>query len=130
MLLTSRLHAARNAWRSHSRLSGTDDPTETFLNAYYLSTKHQVDLVLAREMAAQSAHPKSQSKSTSRWGSLLQQAVAGVESRLDNILADEDSFSAAVIRKETVDQPRKTATMTVPTKKSATNRILIPLSWK
>ena len=27
-------------------------------------------------------------KQTSRWGSLLQQAVAGVESRLDNILAD------------------------------------------
>jgi hypothetical protein len=27
-------------------------------------------------------------KSTSRWGSLLQQAVAGVESRLDNILAE------------------------------------------
>ena len=29
-------------------------------------------------------------KQTSRWGSLLQQAVAGVESRLDNILADGD----------------------------------------
>ena len=28
------------------------------------------------------------SKQTSRWGSFLQQAVAGVESRLDNILAD------------------------------------------
>jgi len=27
-------------------------------------------------------------KQTSRWGSLLQQAVAGVESRLDNILAE------------------------------------------
>ena len=29
-------------------------------------------------------------KTTSRWGSFLQQAVAGVESRLDTILADED----------------------------------------
>jgi hypothetical protein len=28
------------------------------------------------------------SKQTSRWGSFLQQAVAGVESRLDNILAE------------------------------------------
>lgn len=27
-------------------------------------------------------------KQTSRWGNFLQQAVAGVESRLDNILAD------------------------------------------
>lgn len=27
-------------------------------------------------------------KQSSRWGSFLQQAVAGVESRLDNILAD------------------------------------------
>lgn len=30
------------------------------------------------------------SKPASRWGSLLQQAVAGVESRLDTILADGD----------------------------------------
>lgn len=29
-------------------------------------------------------------KQTSRWGSFLQQAVAGVESRLDNILTDAD----------------------------------------
>jgi hypothetical protein len=28
------------------------------------------------------------SKQTSRWGSFLQQAVAGVESRLDDILAE------------------------------------------
>jgi hypothetical protein len=33
----------------------------------------------------------SQVKSTSRWGSFLQQAVAGVESRLDTILADEEN---------------------------------------
>ncbi|RDL42023.1 uncharacterized protein BP5553_02002 [Venustampulla echinocandica] len=30
------------------------------------------------------------SKQSSRWGSFLQQAVAGVESRLDNILAEQD----------------------------------------
>lgn len=30
----------------------------------------------------------SASKQTSRWGSFLQQAVAGVESRLDNMLAE------------------------------------------
>ena len=41
-------------------------------------------------MSAQSAAPKS----TSRWGSFLQQAVAGVESRLDTILADDDNTNA------------------------------------
>lgn len=30
----------------------------------------------------------------SRWGSLLSQAVAGVESRLDNMLADGDEAAA------------------------------------
>lgn len=35
------------------------------------------------------APPQPPSKA-SRWGSLLQQAVAGVESRLDTILADTD----------------------------------------
>lgn len=34
----------------------------------------------------------STTKSSSRWGSFLQQAVAGVESRLDTILADEDTI--------------------------------------
>lgn len=38
------------------------------------------------------------SKPTSRWGSFLQQAVAGVESRLDNILAEDDSASAAAAK--------------------------------
>jgi hypothetical protein len=33
-------------------------------------------------------------KQTSRWGSFLQQAVAGVESRLDNILAEGDESAA------------------------------------
>ncbi|RFU72082.1 m repeat, partial [Trichoderma arundinaceum] len=31
----------------------------------------------------------------SRWGSFLQQAVAGVESRLDNILAESDDDRSA-----------------------------------
>ncbi len=31
----------------------------------------------------------------SRWGSLLSQAVAGVEARLDNILADNDDVAPA-----------------------------------
>jgi len=35
------------------------------------------------------------SKQTSRWGSFLQQAVAGVESRLDNILAEGIENEAA-----------------------------------
>lgn len=33
----------------------------------------------------------SQTKPASKWGSFLQQAVAGVESRLDTILADDDT---------------------------------------
>lgn len=34
-------------------------------------------------------------KQSSRWGSFLQQAVAGVESRLDNILTDADESGKA-----------------------------------
>lgn len=34
-------------------------------------------------------------KQASRWGSFLQQAVAGVESRLDNILAESDDDRSA-----------------------------------
>ncbi|MCJ1405383.1 hypothetical protein MMC11_008611 [Xylographa trunciseda] len=60
-------------------------------------------------MAASSA----QSKSSSRWGSFLQQAVAGVESRLDNILADGDSSTTVALGKEDVDQPGKRAAMTM-----------------
>ncbi|MCJ1395182.1 hypothetical protein MMC18_008063 [Xylographa bjoerkii] len=60
-------------------------------------------------MEAQSAQPKP----TSRWGSLLQQAVAGVESRLDNILADDDSSTTIASRKEALDQPGKRAAMTM-----------------
>lgn len=35
------------------------------------------------------------SQSKSRWGNFLQQAVAGVESRLDTILADDASSATA-----------------------------------
>ncbi|MCJ1475593.1 hypothetical protein MMC13_004256 [Lambiella insularis] len=61
-------------------------------------------------MAPQAA----QSKSTSRWGSLLQQAIAGVESRLDTILADDDKTGAAVSRRELIEQPGKKEAMNMP----------------
>lgn len=38
--------------------------------------------------------PAQKPKQTSRWGSLLQGAVAGIESRLDTILAEDDQASA------------------------------------
>lgn len=43
-------------------------------------------------------------KQTSRWGSFLQQAVAGVESRLDNILAegDDQAYDGPVVVKKPV----------------------------
>lgn len=41
-------------------------------------------------MAANTTKPKQ----ASRWGSLLSGAVAGLESRLDNILAEEGSVAA------------------------------------
>jgi hypothetical protein len=47
------------------------------------------------------------SKQTSRWGSFLQQAVAGVESRLDNILAEDEASGAA---KKPVPAPATLAT--------------------
>lgn len=50
----------------------------------------------------------SQSKPASRWGSFLQQAVAGVESRLDTILAEEDTASASSTReKDRAEQSTK-----------------------
>jgi hypothetical protein len=36
------------------------------------------------------ASPRKPTKQTSGWGGFLQQAVASVESKLDNILADEE----------------------------------------
>lgn len=47
-------------------------------------------------------------KQSSRWGSFLQQAVAGVESRLDNILAEGDE--ATVPNKPGVAAPAHNAT--------------------
>lgn len=38
--------------------------------------------------------PTQPPKQTSRWGSLLSGAVAGLESRLDTILAEDDQASA------------------------------------
>ena len=50
--------------------------------------------------------PAQKSKQTSRWGSLLQGAVAGIESRLDTILAEDDQASA---RSRTADEAAKQA---------------------
>ena len=44
-------------------------------------------------MSASSASQKS-SKQASRWGSLLSGAVAGIESRLDTILAEDAAIAA------------------------------------
>ena len=51
--------------------------------------------------------PAQKSKQTSRWGSLLQGAVAGIESRLDTILAEDDQASA---RSRAADEAAKQAT--------------------
>jgi hypothetical protein len=48
------------------------------------------------------ASPRRPAKQTSGWGGFLQQAVASVESKLDNILADEE------------DRPVKGSTSLVP----------------
>lgn len=50
--------------------------------------------------------PAQKPKQTSRWGSLLQGAVAGIESRLDTILAEDDQASA---RSRAVDEAAKQA---------------------
>ena len=49
---------------------------------------------------------QSSNKSSSRWGSFLQQAVAGVESRLDTILADEDAKPSAGPANESRQSPK------------------------
>jgi hypothetical protein len=40
------------------------------------------------------ASPRKPAKQSSGWGGFLQQAVASVESKLDNILADEEDRSS------------------------------------
>lgn len=59
-------------------------------------------------------------KQSSRWGALLQQAVAGVESRLDNILA-EDSAEG------TVSTSKPTTVAPAVAKKSDGSKLLIHL---
>lgn len=44
-------------------------------------------------------------KQSSRWGNFLQQAVAGVESRLDTILADGDEAATPVPAKKPAPTP-------------------------
>ena len=63
------------------------------------------------------ATPPVVNKSSSRWGSFLQQAVAGVESRLDTILADEDSNAVRPTKpnEKAVEQPAKREAMSIPT---------------
>lgn len=56
-------------------------------------------------------------KGGSRWGSFLQQAVAGVESRLDNILADGIE--------EPVPQPQKKPASPIPSVKTEPSRLLL-----
>lgn len=51
-------------------------------------------------------------KQSSRWGSFLQQAVAGVESRLDNILAEENE--AAIPAKKPTPTPSTPAATAKP----------------
>jgi hypothetical protein len=56
------------------------------------------------------------------WGSLLSGAVAGIESRLDNILADEDTrASEDAARKAKVAGQQKSATATLKTEDSDTS---------
>ena len=83
---------------------------------------------MAKGMAAQSSQPKS----TSRWGSLLQQAMAGVESRLDNILTDDDSSTTVTERKDTMDQLVKKVAMTtaMPITASPSMSTVTRLIWK
>ena len=50
----------------------------------------------------------------SRWGSLLSQAVAGVEARLDTILAENEEQAAAQKTQEPKDSKPSTATSTRP----------------
>lgn len=65
----------------------------------------------------------------SRWGSFLSQAVAGVEARLDNILAEEDPASKQSTAPSASDTPTPTSAIASPPKplstptKSANDRL-------
>jgi len=68
----------------------------------------------------------SVSKQSSRWGSFLQQAVAGVESRLDTILADGDEAPATPMKANDNRQEqagsRETMALPGPVRPSADSR--------
>ncbi|OTB16083.1 hypothetical protein K445DRAFT_75064 [Daldinia sp. EC12] len=56
---------------------------------------------------------------SSRWGSFLSQAVAGVEARLDNILAEEDSTKQPSPQRPTKTPSNSSATITTTTTAAA-----------
>ncbi|KAI9695618.1 MAG: hypothetical protein M1836_006146 [Candelina mexicana] len=64
------------------------------------------------------------STKSSRWGSFLQQAAAGIESRLDTILADEIEASPSLpkINEKTSAQPSRRTGMLVPPSTHASDK--------
>jgi hypothetical protein len=58
---------------------------------------------------------------SSRWGSFLSQAVAGVESRLDNMLSEEDSKKLQQQQQQAGKQPQAQAPMSIPASKNASS---------
>ncbi|KAI9819954.1 MAG: hypothetical protein M1827_006524 [Pycnora praestabilis] len=63
------------------------------------------------------------SKTSSRWGSFLQQAVAGVESRLDTILADEGDSSVRESAPDAKVSPIPLGTVLPPAEGSLTRKV-------
>jgi hypothetical protein len=63
----------------------------------------------------------AQSKPTSRWGSFFQQAVAGVESRLDTILADEEDLKKS--REANAERLARKDDLSSSTSKSSTGAV-------
>lgn len=77
------------------------------------------------------ASPRKAPKQSTGWGGFLQQAVLSVESRLDNILADEDQAStktsATSRAQEQEERGKRYWRMRMP---SLTDRFLLQLQWK
>lgn len=71
----------------------------------------------------------TQPKSTSRWGSLLQQAVAGVESRLDTILADDDKPLGITAKVDNAAQPGRRETMVLPSTARSSSGMCPQARW-
>ncbi|KAH7326703.1 TATA element modulatory factor 1 TATA binding-domain-containing protein [Stachybotrys elegans] len=73
------------------------------------------------------AAPAKTPASSNRWGSFLSQAVAGVESRLDNMLGDADDGTASAAssqghsRKPSSSTPTPTSTPTPPARTNSVN---------